>query len=144
MRNVLAPAPALVPALLVLLCVGCHEPNVQPFGPSELPVPDPPEPRAILYQVTTAAVATETAGTIVRFRVTLQVSNNEYTVAGASVYLWVSAGTIQGPEKTNSDLAGRVELVWEAPRQSRVILSACATQSGAPPCLPKVVMRRDT
>ena len=70
----------LTPLVLVLLFVGCHEPEVQPFGPSKLPVPDPPEPRATLYQVTTIAVATEPAGTLLRHRVTLEVSNDEYPV----------------------------------------------------------------
>ena len=138
MRNV------LTPLVLVLPLVACHEPNVQPFGPTDRPPPIPPEPEPILYQVTTRAVATEPADTLVRFLVTLQVSHNENPVSGASVYLWVSAGTIAGSGKTSSDQSGQVEVVWDAPQQTRVILSACATQSVAPPCMPTVVMRRDT
>jgi hypothetical protein len=138
MRNILAPF------LLILPMVACREPKVQPFGPPEPPTPAAPQPTPTLYRVEASELGSEPVGNSVRLHIMLEVTNDTRPVAGASVYLWGSTGTLAGSGKTASDPTGKVELLWDVPVQTRAILSACATQPAAPPCMPTVIMRRDT
>ena len=134
-------------ALVIPFAVGsCNGPAVQGFGPSKAPTPDPPIPEPVLYRIAPHEVIRDDSprGSQVRFIITLEVTHNGNTVAGAAVYLWVSGGTLLAGSTETTDAVGQLTFEWLVGPRQRNILSACATQSTSPPCQPRVVVVRLT
>ena len=130
-------------ALLCFLAFGCSDPAVQEFGRAAPPFPGPSIPDPILYSVSAEDVTATPGPDVVDFDIVLVVTHEGNLIEGASVYLWVSTGILSGSE-LQSRLGGLVTITWRVPVGNRAILSACAVPSLQDPCLPTVVVRRDT
>lgn len=131
-------------ALLGILALGCSEPGSQEFGPSTPPLPGPSTPEPILYSVSAGDVIAAPDGADgVVFDIVLAVTHAGREVEGAAVYLWASAGVLSGTE-FRSGTHGWVAVTWRVAAGNRAILSACAVPLLQDPCLPTVVVRRDT
>ncbi len=130
-------------ALLCFLAFGCSDPAVQEFGRAAPPFPGPSIPDPILYSVSAEDVTATPGPDVVVFDIVLVVTREGNLIEGASVYLWVSTGILPGTE-LQSRLGGLVTITWRVPVGNRAILSACAVPRLQDPCLPTVVVRRDT
>ena len=130
-------------ALLFFLAFGCSDPAVQEFGRAAPPLPGPTSPDPILYHVSAKEVKATPGVDLVVFDIVLAVTHEGNQVEGASVYLWISTGILQGTE-VQSGMGGLVTIAWQVPSGNRAILSACAVPRLQDPCLPTVVVRRDT
>lgn len=132
------------PALLCFLALGCNDPVAQGFGPPPPPPPVPSTPDPILYRVSAEDVkATPDGPDRVLFDIVLAVTHEGTGVEAASVYLWASIGFLSDTE-LQSGRRGRVTITWRVALGNRAILSACAVPPLQDPCLPTVVLRRDT
>lgn len=132
------------PTLLCFLALGCNDPASQGFGRPPRPPPGPSVPNPVLYQVSAQEVkATPDGPDWVLFDIVLAVTHEGNRVEGASVYLWASTGILPGTE-LRSGSRGGVTLTWRVAVGNRAILSACAVPPLQDPCLPTVVVRRDT
>ncbi len=130
-------------ALLCFLAFGCSDPAVQEFGRAAPPFPGPSIPDPILYSVSAEEVKATPGIDLVVFDIVLAVTHEGTQVQGASVYLWASTGMLPGTE-FQSGMRGWVTITWRVPVGNRAILSACAVPPLQDPCLPTVVVRRDT
>ncbi len=130
-------------ALLCFLAFGCSDPAVQEFGRAAPPFPGPSIPDPILYSVSAEEVKATPGVDLVVFDIVLAVTHEGNRVGGASVYLWASTGMLPGTE-FQSGMRGWVTITWRVPVGNRAILSACAVPRLQDPCLPTVVVRRDT
>jgi len=130
-------------ALLFFLAFGCSDSAVQEFGRAAPPFPGPSIPDPILYSVSAEEVKATPGVDLVVFDIVLAVTHEGNRVGGASVYLWASTGMLPGTE-FQSGMRGWVTITWRVPVGNRAILSACAVPPLQDPCLPTVVVRRDT
>ena len=130
-------------ALLCFLAFGCSDPAAQEFGRAAPPFPGPTNPDPILYSVSAKDVTATPGPDLVVFDIVLAVTHEGNQIEGASVYLWVSTGVLSGTE-LQSGIRGWVTITWRVPVGNRAILSACAVPPFQDPCLPTVVVRRDT
>ncbi len=132
------------PALLCFLALGCSDPAAQGFGPPPPPPPGPSIPDPILYRVSAEDVkATPDGPDGVLFDIVLAVTHEGTGVEAATVYLWASTGVLLETE-LQSGRHGRITITWRVAGGNRAILSACAVPPLQDPCLPTVVVRRDT
>ena len=132
------------PALLCFLALGCSDPAAQGFGPPPLPPRGPTIPGPVLYRVSAEDVkATPDGPDGVLFDIVLAVTHEGTGIRAATVYLWASTG-ILSDTNLQSGRHGRVTITWRVAAGNRVILSACAVPPLQDPCLPTVVVRRDT
>lgn len=132
------------PVLLCFLALGCNDPATQGFGRPPPPPPVPSTPDPILYRVSAQDVkATPDGPDRVLFDIVLAVTHEGNGVEAASVYLWASTGILSETEP-QPGRHGRVTITWRVALGNRAILSACAVPLLQDPCLPTVVVRRDT
>ena len=132
------------PALLCCLALGCSDPAAQGFGPPPPRPPGPSIPDPVLYRVSAEDVkATPDGPDGVLFDIVLAVTHEGAGVEAAVVHLWASTGVLSGTE-LQSGRHGRVTITWRVAVGNRAILSACAVPPIQDPCLPTVVVRRDT
>ncbi len=130
-------------ALLFFLAFGCSDPAVQEFGRAAPPLPGPSIPDPILYSVSAEDVTATPGPDVVVFDIVLVVTHEGTLIEGASVYLRVSTGVLPATE-LQSGMGGLVTIAWQVPSGNRAILSACAVPPLQDPCLPTVVVRRNT